>query len=233
MWYWRQQIRLFLYLVVLGYIGLDVVMKAPAYYIISRIDLTGSSTSWHRAALINAAVEHFTEWWFAGTDYTRHWMDYGVGWSPDHIDVTNHYLRMGIDGGLPLMLLFILILAKAFSSVGQILQQADKLPSATYPFMIWALGASLFSHAASFLSVSYFDQSFVLLYLTIAVISSTSVSTSIHATKSLVNISSYSSAPNSRHSVNNSLISKHGINKSDLVLRRTQFRPRSRHKPSP
>ena len=33
---------------------------------------------------------------------------------------------------------------------------------------MWALGASLFSHAATFLSVSYFDQPVVFLYLTLA-----------------------------------------------------------------
>lgn len=169
MWYWRHKMRLIRWLAVLAYIGLDLVMKAPVYYLIARIDLTGSSTSWHRAALIDAALAHLSEWWFAGTDFTRHWMDYGVGWSENHIDVTNYYLRMGVDGGLLLMLLFIAILAKGFSFVGQALQQADNsIPISR--FMIWALGASLFAHAASFISISYFDQSFVFLYLTLAAI---------------------------------------------------------------
>jgi len=191
MWYWRQRMRLFRWLAVLGYIGLDVVMKAPAYYLIARIDLTGSSTSWHRAALIEAALEHLSEWWLAGTDYTRHWMDYGVGWSPDHIDITNYYLRMGVDGGLPLMLLFIAILAKGFSIVGQTLQQATN-PLLSSQFMTWALGASLFSHSASFLSVSYFDQSVVFLYLTLAAICSSSIqTTSIQTTRSFTTKTRY------------------------------------------
>ncbi|WP_340122720.1 O-antigen ligase family protein [Methylobacter svalbardensis] len=177
MWYWRDQMRLIRWLAVLAYIGLDLVMKAPAYYLVARIDLTGSSASWHRAALIEAALEHLSEWWLAGTDYTRHWMDYGVGWSPEHIDITNHYLVMGVYGGLPLMLLFIAILAKGFSFVGQTLQQAYNPQPPASQFMIWALGASLFSHAATFLSVSYFDQSFVFLYLTLAAICSASIQT--------------------------------------------------------
>ncbi|MCK9623050.1 MAG: O-antigen ligase family protein [Methylobacter sp.] len=170
MWHWRQQMRLVRWFFVVGYIGLDIVMKVPAYYIISHIDLTGSSTSWHRAALIDTALKHISEWWFAGTDFTRHWMVSGVQWSKDHVDITNYYLRMGVDGGLPLMFLFIAILTKGFSFVGQALQQAAALPSSSQ-FMIWALGASLFSHAATFISVSYFDQTFVFLYLTLAAIS--------------------------------------------------------------
>ncbi len=78
---------------------------------------------------------------------------------------------MGVDGGLPLMLLFIAILAKGFSYVGQTLRQMPE-SSPQSRFMVWALGAMLFAHAATFISVSYFDQSFVFIYLTLAAISS-------------------------------------------------------------
>lgn len=171
MWRYRNRMRLVRWLAVLGYIGLDLVMKAPAYYLIARIDLTGSSTSWHRAFLIESALNHLSEWWLAGTDYTRNWMPTGVPWSADQTDITNHYLSMGVLGGLPLMLLFIAILAKGFSFVGQSLRQSSDLPHNSR-FMIWALGASLFAHAATFISVSYFDQSFVFIYLTLAAIGS-------------------------------------------------------------
>ena len=171
MWHWRFQMRFFRWCALLGYIGLELVMYAPAYYLLARIDLTGSSTGWHRAFLIEAALAHLSEWWLAGTDFTRHWMDYGVGWSGNHVDITNYYLNMGVMGGLPLLLLFIAILVKGFSFVGQSLRQAaDFSPDSR--FTIWALGASLFSHAATFISVSYFDQSVVFLYLTLAAICS-------------------------------------------------------------
>jgi hypothetical protein len=171
MWYWRDKMRLFRWMTVLIYIGLEIVMKAPAYYIISRIDLTGSSTSWHRAVLIETTINHLSEWWLTGTDYTRHWLLTGVTWSKDQIDITNHYIRMGVDGGLPLMLLFIAILAKGFSFIGlAVRQETDQFFASR--FMIWTLGASLLSHAATFISVSYFDQSVVFLYLTLAAVCS-------------------------------------------------------------
>jgi hypothetical protein len=171
MWHWRDRMRLVRWLAVFGYVGLDLMMKAPAYYLMARINLTGSSTGWHRAVLIDTAFTHLSEWWFAGTDYTRHWLDYGVVWSADHIDVTNHYLKMGIDGGLPLMFLFIAILGKGFSFVGQCLREGEKLPP-EFRFLIWSFGASLFSHAVTCISVSYFDQSVVFMYLTLAVVGS-------------------------------------------------------------
>jgi hypothetical protein len=98
-------------------------------------------------------------------------MPYGVPWSAEHTDITNQYLSMGVLGGLPLMLLFIAILAKGFSYVGQVVRQTPEL-SREARFMIWALGASLFTHTVTFISVSYYDQSFLFIYLTLAAIGS-------------------------------------------------------------
>lgn len=169
MWRWRYHMRLVRWLALFGYVGLDLAMDAPAYYLLARIDMTGSSTSWHRAELIDAAISHFSEWWLVGTDYTRHWMAYGVPWSGNHIDVTNYYIMMGINGGLPLMVLFVLVIAKGFSFVGQqTCQRNGNEIVTTSPFVMWALGAALFSHASTLISISYFDQSIVFLYLTLA-----------------------------------------------------------------
>jgi len=171
MWLYRDKMKLVRWVAVLGYVALALVMKAPPYYLMARIPLMSGSTGWHRAALINSAIRHLNEWWLWGTDYTRHWMPTGVSWSPDHADITNHYIKMGVLGGLPMMMLFILILAKGFSFVGQSLQKKDTSPPSTL-FMIWSVGASLFANAATMTSVSYFDQSFVFLYFTLAAIGS-------------------------------------------------------------
>lgn len=153
------------------YILADLVMKDPAYFLLTRIDLTGSSSSYHRAALLQSAFEHIDEWWFAGTDYTRHWMPYGVSWSEDHCDITNHYLGQGVKGGLPLAALFVLMLAVSFSYVGK-LTRDDTRMNTQDKFFAWAIGSSLFSHAATFMSVAYFDQSMLFLYLNIGAIAS-------------------------------------------------------------
>jgi hypothetical protein len=171
LWLFKEKMRQIRWLAIVVYSGLVVFMQDPAYYIIARIDLTGSSTGWHRARLIEMALKHINEWWLAGTDYTRHWMPTGVTWSPDHTDITNYYIKMGVLGGLPVMLLFIAIMIKSFSFVGQTIRQSDDLLPETR-FVMWALGSSLFAHAVTGLGVSYFDNSFIFLYLTIAAISS-------------------------------------------------------------
>lgn len=171
LWKYRDKMRQLRWLAVFSYIGLDLVMKVPAYYILGRIDISGGSNGWHRAELIHASITHLQEWWLAGTDRTIHWMPTGVSWSPEHTDITNHYIAMGVTGGLPLMLLFIAMLVKAFSFTGKVLRERGDLPFESQ-FMVWALGSALFAHAATFISVSYFDQSFVFIYLTLALIGS-------------------------------------------------------------
>lgn len=155
------------------YLFLACVMAVPPYYLLARIDLSGGSTGYHRARLIESSFEHINEWWFAGTDHTRHWMATGVSWSPNHTDITNQYLAMGVLGGLPLMLLFIYMLVKCFSVVGKAMRNSSSA-FGEHRFFLWALGASLFAHAATCISVAYFDQSFVFLYIAIASLSNVS-----------------------------------------------------------
>lgn len=174
LWRWRHLTRQMWIAAIVGYILLDVVMKAPAYYLIARVDVVGGSTGYHRAALIQSSIEHLDEWWFAGTDYTRHWMPDGVPWSEDHADITNYYLGMGVKGGLPLMLLFILILWTGFRNLGETLRWQTDAPVEDQ-FFVWALGACLLAHAATAISVAYFDQSVIFIYLALALTTSLAV----------------------------------------------------------
>jgi hypothetical protein len=132
--------------------------------LLAKVNLVGGSTGWHRAALIEAAINHFSEWWATGTDVTRHWMPTGVYWDPDHTDITNHFLYMGVLGGMLLMSLFIAVFVCAFIGVGQSLRANPTAPFQR-KFLVWTAGAILFGHAVSFLSVMYFDQSIVYVYL--------------------------------------------------------------------
>lgn len=156
-WGWR--------VAICGYVLLDLAMKAPAYYLIARVDFTGGSAGYHRARLIESAMDHFNEWWIAGTNYTRHWMPTGLEVDPNHTDITNHYLAMGVLGGVPLMILFMMLLFTAFRAVGTALKAGGPDRES---FAVWCIGAALFAHAVTLVSVSYFDQSIVFLYLTFA-----------------------------------------------------------------
>jgi hypothetical protein len=160
LWRWRTSVGRIRVLVILTFLALHMAMQAPVWYLMARIDLAGGSTGWHRAELITAAVNHIGEWWLTGTDYTRHWIAYGVPWSAYHTDITNYYIGMGVMGGLPCLLLFVGILFKAFQTLGRRMRtlRAEK---SHLEFVLWTVGASLFAHCFTFLSIGYFDQSYV------------------------------------------------------------------------
>ncbi len=174
LWKIRDKMHIVRRVAIGGYLILELLMKAPAYFLMARIHLGTGGTGWHRAELIQTAVKHLNEWWLIGTDYTRHWMPYGVTWSPDHIDITNHYIAMGVRGGLLLMLLFILCIVKGFFCVGEAIKRGDEEKKEAL-FFLWSIGASLFAHAATMISARYFDQSFVFLYLVLAITGSLGV----------------------------------------------------------
>jgi hypothetical protein len=146
-------------------------MTRPAYYLISKFDLTGSSTGWHRSRLIERAFENFSDWWLFGTDYTFHWIGIAVDEAGRHSDITNYYLWIGTIGGFPAMLLLIAIMWRAFAWVGSTVANSQ-VAFQEHRFVIWCLGAGLLAHAVTSLSVSYTDQSLMFFWLNIGAISS-------------------------------------------------------------
>jgi hypothetical protein len=169
MWRFRQYTRMARITAVVVYFAAQIYWGEPGYYIMKRIDLTGGSTGYHRARLIEMAFDHFGEWWLFGTDVTRHWMPTGVSWSPFHTDITNYYLAFAVMGGLAAMLLLIAILLIAFRWIGLVC--AEKFDNPTEAFTAWCMGAGMFAHVVTSVSVSYFDQSVVFFWMNVALIS--------------------------------------------------------------
>ena len=150
---------------------LQLFMQAPVWYLLGRVNLLGSSSGYHRSELITQAIAHFDEWWLRGTDYTRHWMPTGVSWSENHTDITNQFIRCGVDGGLVLMSCFVSIILAAFAALRRVLGQIpmDQFQDRS---LLWCLGATLWAHVATFLSVTYWDQSMCLYLMLLAFIAS-------------------------------------------------------------
>lgn len=169
LWKVRNHLHSIRWIVLMAVMVLDAIMKDPVYFLMARIDIAGGSTGYHRAQLIRSSIEHLNEWWLAGTDYTRHWMATGIYANPNHTDMTNHLLQMGVWGGLPLMFLYIMVLVSGFAIVGKALRENESA-SVEHRFLIWTLGAILFGHVCNFFSISLFDQSVIFFYLILACI---------------------------------------------------------------
>lgn len=172
MWPFRNNMRtikwgIFFTIIILHFI----IMKAPVWFLIGKLGHIIGGTGWHRSELIDSTIRHFNEWWLFGTKYTRHWLPTGVSWSPDHTDITNMFIRQGVDGGLVTMILFIIIIVRCFQGLGRAIQNVE-YSSLTVKIILWSMGVALFAHVVSFFSVSYFDQMILFWYLLLAMISS-------------------------------------------------------------
>ncbi|MCH8822885.1 MAG: hypothetical protein IH984_05180 [Planctomycetes bacterium] len=163
MWFLRHWMRWICAGVLIVLVGLHLIMNAPVWHLISRIDLVGGSTGWHRYYLIDQAINRVGEWWLLGTTSTAHW-----GWGL--ADVTNQYVLESVRGGIATLTLFVLSLVIAFSNVGRIWRSMQN----DHAKMVlgWSLGVALFVHTIVFLAVSYFGQIYVIWFLLLAIIGS-------------------------------------------------------------
>lgn len=159
----RGQMRLVRWSAIICLCCLHLVMKAPVWHLISRTDIVGGSTGWHRYYLIDQAVHRFDEWWLLGTSSTVHW-GHGL------FDITNQFILEGVRGGALTLGLFIWIIALGFGAVGRLWRCMSSDPARTR--MAWALGISLLVHCTNFFAVSYFGQIIMLWWLSIAIIAS-------------------------------------------------------------
>ncbi|MCK5509901.1 MAG: hypothetical protein KAI50_15415 [Desulfobacterales bacterium] len=165
MWYWRRYLSHLLWVGSLLLIAIHIIMKAPIWSLIARIDVVGGSTGWHRYHLIDQFITRFNEWWLLGVDSTSHW-GRALG------DVTNYYVQIGVDAGIVTLILFVFLIIKCFKGIGSSLCVFEGQPRKVMVF--WAFGASLFVHLISFISVWYFDQMFLIWYMLLAMISTVS-----------------------------------------------------------
>lgn len=141
-------------------IGLHLAMKAPVWFLIARIDLTGSSSSYHRAELIDQFVNHFSSWWLVGTKDAASW-----GW--DMWDAQNMYVSVGEAGGLAALVFYILVISRSFARLGDARKQAKNKKQ---EWLIWFLGGALFANVIAFFGVNYFDQSRMAWFALVAMI---------------------------------------------------------------
>jgi hypothetical protein len=164
LWRFRAQLRILRWGAALGLVGLHLVMKAPVWMLIARAGGAIGGSGYHRAMLIDNFIRHFGEWWLLGTQNNAYW-------GYDMWDVDNAFVAAGVSGGLIAFLAFIAVFFYAYRRVGKsrrLLRRSRKDER-----LIWALGASLFANTVGFFGIIYFDQSILVWYSLLAMISAT------------------------------------------------------------
>jgi hypothetical protein len=142
---------------------LHLTMQGPIWGLVARIDFAGGSTGYYRFTLIDAAIRHFSDWWLLGIQSVDPWsQDYNHYLT----DITDQYVLEAVRGGIWTLVLFIAIIATAFSKLGRVrvLEERNRGNLVT----CWALGVAIFVHCIIFFGVSYFGQITSIWYLTLA-----------------------------------------------------------------
>ena len=165
LWRMRAYTRILRWGFALSVLALHLVMKAPVWMLIKRTGGVIGGSGEHRALLIDNFIRHFGEWWLLGTRDNPNW-------GYDMWDVDNAFVAAGIAGGLIAFAAFIAIFAYAYRQIGRSrrfagLTRKDRL-------LIWALGASLLANNVGFFGIVYFDQTVLLWYCLLAMVSVTS-----------------------------------------------------------
>jgi hypothetical protein len=140
----------------------QLIMKAPAWFLISHVDLVAGNSGWHRAMLIDTFIRHFGDWWLFGTNQA-------VTWGLDMDDLCEQWVQEGETGGIITLFLFIALIAHMFRRLG--VTRARMSGNRTQEWLIWLIGVALFSHCIAFFGISYFDQSRFAFFALISVIS--------------------------------------------------------------
>ena len=144
LWLARDRVRLLCWATLALTAGLHVIMEAPVWHLIARMSVVGGSTGFHRFNLIDAFINRWPEWFLLGTNSTAHW-----GWFL--FDVTNQFVKEGVRGGILGLLLFLLVLRRAFAGIGQ---RAASSIDKKQAMLMWAIGTGIATHCVMFIGIS-------------------------------------------------------------------------------
>jgi hypothetical protein len=149
MWPLRKKMRVIRWGMALSIIGLHLVMKAPVWFLIARVDLIAGNSGYHRAGLIDQCIRHFGDWWLYGSDAMSTW-----GW--DMWDLSNQFVVEADCGGIFTFICFVLVISRSFGRIGKARKLVEGDTQEEWFF--WLLGVTLLTHAVSYFGISYQDQ---------------------------------------------------------------------------
>jgi len=145
LWPLRRQMQLVRRGFALTLVALHLVMHGPVWSLIARVDLTGSSSGYHRYYLVDNCIRHFSDWWLLG------YKDYNL-WGWDMWDLCNQFVEVALTGGLLTLILYIAIFKRGFSVLGTARKQVEG--ECAREWFLWCLASALFSVVVSYFGIN-------------------------------------------------------------------------------
>jgi hypothetical protein len=148
-WPLRRQMRAIRWGFVMMLVALQMVMKAPVWALIARVDLVGGSSGYQRYMLVDMCIRHFSDWWLLGTSAYVSW-----GW--DSWDLCNQFVLVALTGGLLTLIFYIAIFQRSFSAIGTARKMVNG--DRKQEWFLWCLGSTLFANVVAHFGINYLAQ---------------------------------------------------------------------------
>jgi hypothetical protein len=174
-WPFRKQLRYLRWGLFIALVALHLVMKAPVWALIQRIDALSASSGYHRFQLVDQFIRHVGDWWLLGTKSNAYWGN-------EMIDTSNTFVEWGTGGGMITLVFFILLITRCFGKIGTARKAVEKR-DLRKAWLLWFLGAALLAHIVAFFGIFYFDQTRVAWFALLAMISASTATAVVRPAK--------------------------------------------------
>lgn len=145
----------------------ELVSNRHFYHVFASYGSMLGGAGWHRAKLIDVAIEHFDQWWFVG--YKGQDPGWGHYFGMVRTDVTNEYLAAGVRYGMAGIISLCGILFVAFRGLTTAYKKVIHPVTRT---LYWTLGSMLVSIAVTWMAAHFFGQLISLFYCSLGMIGS-------------------------------------------------------------
>lgn len=137
------------------------------YHVLASYAALLSGSGWHRARLIDCAIEHFYEWYLVG--YKGEDPGWGENLGMGMTDITNEFILAGVKFGVLGVITLCGIFIVAFQ---QLIFSYKSSSDPVFRSWIWATGTLLIALATTFMSVSIFGQVVPLFFCSLGIVGS-------------------------------------------------------------
>ena len=114
MWILRDKMRYVRRSIVAILVSLHLVMKAPVWALLEKVDIVGGSTGWQRFKIVDNFIVHFWDWCLLGSN--NYWTWEG---GDDMWDTANQYVAVGETSGLLSLVFFMAAVVYCFKFLGR------------------------------------------------------------------------------------------------------------------
>jgi len=159
----KHWVKPLLILLAVSCIFVEIASNRPFYHVIVSYANPLGGAGWHRAKIIDLAIEDIGKWWLVG------YRGQNPGWGSRFTDITNEFVLAAVNYGI----LGVIGLCAIFASAIRMLVRLHNLShEPVLKSWCWALGATLAAVIVAFMSSSFFGQTQTIFYCILGMVGS-------------------------------------------------------------